>query len=56
MKRKEKKPAIAGFLVYGALDKIRTCDRLVRSQVLYPTELRARCPIGWAVEVAYIMD
>ena len=27
--------------VYGAPDTIRTCDRLVRSQVLYPAELRA---------------
>ena len=27
---------------YGALGRIRTCDRLVRSQVLYPAELRAR--------------
>ncbi len=25
----------------GAPDTIRTCDRLVRSQVLYPAELRA---------------
>ncbi|CAI8988098.1 hypothetical protein EMIT0P12_80161 [Pseudomonas sp. IT-P12] len=36
-----KKPALnAGFLVYGALDRIRTCDRSVRSRVLYPAELR----------------
>ena len=27
----------------GAPGEIRTPDRLVRSQVLYPTELRARC-------------
>ena len=26
----------------GALGRIRTSDRLVRSQVLYPAELRAR--------------
>jgi hypothetical protein len=26
----------------GAPGTIRTCDRLVRSQVLYPAELRAR--------------
>ncbi len=26
----------------GALERIRTSDRLVRSQVLYPAELRAR--------------
>ncbi len=28
--------------VSGAPGTIRTCDRLVRSQVLYPAELRAR--------------
>ena len=28
--------------MYGALGRIRTSDRLVRSQVLYPAELRAR--------------
>ncbi len=27
--------------LYGAPGTIRTCDRLVRSQVLYPAELRA---------------
>ena len=27
----------------GALGRIRTSDRLVRSQVLYPAELRVRC-------------
>ena len=29
------------FVKYGAPGTIRTCDRLVRSQVLYPAELRA---------------
>ena len=29
-------------LYFGAPGRIRTSDRLVRSQVLYPTELRAR--------------
>ena len=29
------------LFIYGAPDTIRTCDRLVRSQVLYPAELRA---------------
>jgi hypothetical protein len=28
-------------LLYGAPGTIRTCDRLIRSQVLYPAELRA---------------
>ena len=32
-------------LIYGAPGRIRTSDRLVRSQVLYPTELRARCSV-----------
>ena len=29
------------FSLYGAPGRIRTSDRLVRSQVLYPAELRA---------------
>jgi hypothetical protein len=33
---------VALFRLDGAPDTIRTCDRLVRSQVLYPAELRAR--------------
>ena len=28
--------------MFGAPDTIRTCDPLVRSQVLYPAELRVR--------------
>lgn len=40
----------------GAPGRIRTSDHLVRSQVLYPTELRARCLFGTAAEVAYIRD
>ena len=31
-----------GLSEYGAPGTIRTYDRLVRSQVLYPAELRAR--------------
>ena len=31
-----------GSVESGALGRIRTFDRLVRSQVLYPAELRAR--------------
>ncbi len=30
------------YVKNGALGRIRTFDRLVRSQVLYPAELRAR--------------
>jgi hypothetical protein len=33
---------LRGFYEDGAPGTIRTCDRLVRSQVLYPAELRAR--------------
>ena len=32
----------------GAPGTIRTCDRLVRSQVLYPAELRARISL-WQI-------
>ena len=31
------------FFGYGAHGRSRTSDRLVRSQVLYPAELHARC-------------
>ena len=31
-----------GFFMFGALDRIRTCDRSVRSRVLYPAELRVQ--------------
>ena len=44
------------FMCLGAPGAIRTPDPLVRSQVLYPTELRARCqtckanrPAGFSV-------
>ena len=33
---------LAKLLLFGAPGRIRTHDPLVRSQVLYPTELRAR--------------
>ena len=33
--------------IYGAPETIRTSDRLVRSQVLYPAELRAQF---WAAD------
>ncbi len=41
--RTNKKPRLTArvFCLYGAPGTIRTCDRLVRSQVLYPAELRA---------------
>ena len=34
------------FGIYGAPGTTRTCDLLVRSQTLYPTELRARLRVG----------
>ncbi len=37
----KKSPADAELLLYGAPGAIRTPDRLVRSQVLYPAELQA---------------
>jgi hypothetical protein len=37
-----KKPSAWEGLIIGAPETIRTSDRLVRSQVLYPAELRAR--------------
>lgn len=45
-----------GLFLFGALERIRTSDHLVRSQVLYPTELRARCCFGTVAEVAYIRE
>ena len=40
---KRKRPGNPGlFALYGAHGRIRTSDRLVRSQVLYPTELQPR--------------
>ncbi len=42
-----KKPRIVrGFLNNGAHGRIRTSDRLVRSQVLYPAELHAHLVVG----------
>ena len=35
------------FHLYGALDRIRTCDRSVRSRVLYPAELRVQVEFRW---------
>ena len=37
-----KKPPRGWFSIIGACGRIRTSDRLVRSQVLYPAELRTR--------------
>ena len=39
--QKQKGPRKEGLLVFGAPGEIRTPDLLVRSQTLYPTELRA---------------
>ena len=43
--RKIKRPHKGAFSFFGAPGEIRTPDRLVRSQVLYPAELRAHCPV-----------
>ena len=37
----KKSPSLRGFSKYGALGRIRTSDRSVRSRVLYPAELQA---------------
>ena len=37
---------VPDLFLNGAPGAIRTPDPLVRSQVLYPTELRARCQSG----------
>lgn len=39
--QKHKSHLAVAFVSFGALGRIRTHDPLVRSQVLYPTELRA---------------
>ena len=39
---KGSKQCLLPFFVSGAPGMIRTCDLLIRSQALYPTELRAR--------------
>jgi hypothetical protein len=39
------------FVYYGAPGEIRTPDRLVRSQVLYPAELRAHLLNGWGLYI-----
>ncbi len=40
-------------LHYGAPGEIRTPDRLVRSQVLYPAELRVReCGPSYSIKIA----
>ena len=47
-----KNPAfLGGVSIYGALGRIRTSDRSVRSRVLYPAELRVL--VGLISEVAY---
>ncbi len=42
--KNQKMSGVAGSysLINGALGTIRTCDLLIRSQVLYPTKLRVR--------------
>ena len=61
-RRAIKKPileSISFFTNNGALGRIRTSDRLVRSQVLYPAELRARLVSkgsAYPVEEAHITD
>ena len=44
-----KKAAPVGAAYYGGLGRIRTPDPLIRSQVLYPTELPIHCEGDLAV-------
>ena len=41
--QRQKRPQLSlqSLFMYGAPDRIRTCDFLIRSQTLYPAELRA---------------
>ena len=44
------------FCLYGAPGTIRTCDRLVRSQVLYPAELRALCGGAYSIDLRLFVN
>jgi hypothetical protein len=44
-----------GFFVCGAPDTIRTCDPLVRSQVLYPAELRVHVSLPFLHPLDHIL-
>jgi hypothetical protein len=46
-KRKKGVNHVYSFDSLGAPGMIRTCDLLIRSQALYPTELRARREVGF---------
>jgi len=50
--RKESPLMPSKLLICGAPGMTRTCDLLVRSQTLYPTELRARC--GDSLKLPYL--
>ncbi len=43
---KNEKTTIGGLFMFGAPDRIRTCDPCLRRAVLYPTELRAQTVQG----------
>ena len=45
-----------GPFVYGAPGTIRTYDRLIRSQVLYPAELRARRGVSYSRAFLFQVD
>ena len=52
LKMKKASNLLALNVKYGAPGTIRTCDRLVRSQVLYPAELRALCEVAYSASEA----
>ena len=47
--RRQKARTRRAFCLYGALDRIRTCDRSVRSRVLYPAELRVQIVVLYQI-------
>ncbi len=51
-----KKPPNGGIFVSGACGRIRTSDRLVRSQVLYPAELRTRSTLITVIRVSFDVE
>ncbi len=50
--------SVGAFCIYGAPGRIRTSDHLVRSQVLYPAELRALISFGGRILItlAFIVN
>ena len=54
-KHKKRGPQWTPFFMFGAPDTIRTCDPLVRSQVLYPAELRVHVSLPFLHPLDHIL-